>query len=124
MNFAKKAFKIVFTAKMIILVIFFASTAFAELRIDSVYPTLGKLGEDLEVTLSGRGFDTKNRLSMYPDAGNRRAIIGSVNTPNEAKGVEVIGNKAYVADSESGLQVVDISNPTNPKIIGSVNTPG
>ena len=33
------------------------SAVLAELKIESVYPTLGKLGEDLEVTLTGTGFD-------------------------------------------------------------------
>jgi hypothetical protein len=80
MNFAKKAFKIVFTTKMIILIIFFASTVYAELWIDSVEPTLGLLGQDLEVTLPGGGFDVNSRVSMYLDSGNKRAIFGSVDT--------------------------------------------
>jgi hypothetical protein len=31
---------------------------------------------------------------------------------------------AYVADSERGLQIVDISSPSLPVIIGSADTPG
>ena len=60
-------------------------------------------------------------------------IIGSVDTPSSAYGMAVTGDRAYVVtseyfkykiDFESGLQVIDISNPSNPAIIGSVNTPG
>ena len=51
------------------------------MKIDSVYPTLGLLGQDLEVTLKGSGFDANTRVSMYLDSGNKRAIIGSVDTP-------------------------------------------
>jgi hypothetical protein len=38
--------------------------------------------------------------------------------------VAVAGSHAYVADEYSGLQVVDISNPAAPAIVGSVGTPG
>ena len=40
-----------------------------------------------------------------------------------ALGVAVAGTHAYVADGYSGLQVVDISNPASPAIVGSVDTP-
>ena len=53
-----------------------------------------------------------------------RRFIGSVDTPGDAYGVTVVGTTAYVADDESGLQVIDVSNPANPQIIGSVDTPG
>ena len=124
MNLSKNAFKVVFTAKMIILIIFLSSTAYAELRIDSVYPTLGELGKDLEVILTGSGFDMNTRVSMYLDSGNQRAIIGSVATPGYASGVTVVGTMACVADWGSGLQVIDVSTPASPQIIGSVDTPG
>jgi len=100
------------------------ATAMAALKIDSVYPNLGKLGEDLEVTISGKEFGLNTRCSMSLDAGNVACIMGSVKTPGDASDVSVSGNMAYVADYESGLQVIDISNPTRPTIIGSVDTPG
>ena len=52
MNLSEKAFKIVFTANTIIFIIFLTSTAYVELKIDSVYPSLGELGKNLEVTLN------------------------------------------------------------------------
>ena len=36
----------------------------------------------------------------------------------------VSGTHAYVADDYSGLQVIDITNPASPQIVGSVDTPG
>lgn len=57
------------------------------------------------------------------DVGHRKAIIGSVDTPDYAMGVTVVGDKAYVANWGSGPQVIDISNPESPQIIGSVDTP-
>lgn len=52
-------------------------------------------------------------------------IVGSVETP-EGYGydVEVIGDIAYVANSDAGLLLIDVSVPTAPKIIRSVDTPG
>jgi hypothetical protein len=38
--------------------------------------------------------------------------------------VYVIGRHAYVAVGSSGLYVVDISRPANPKRVASVDTPG
>jgi len=38
--------------------------------------------------------------------------------------VKVVGSLAYVSVGSSGFQIVDISNSTDPKIIGSVDTPG
>jgi hypothetical protein len=55
------------------------------------------------------------------DPGNV-SIIGSINTPGDAREVAVKGNYAYVGACESGLQVVDISNPTSPLLVGSVGT--
>jgi hypothetical protein len=48
--------------------------------------------------------------------------VGGVDTPGEAQGMVVSGNYSYVADGESGLQVVDISDPVNPEIVSSVDT--
>src|SRR5688572_63798 len=60
-------------------------------------------------------------------------LVGSVHphTPRRAFGVAVAGNRAYVTTPAcfpygdgSSLEVVDISNPASPAIIGSVETPG
>ena len=39
-------------------------------------------------------------------------------------GVAISGTCAYVADGSSGLQVIDISTPSSPHLIGSCDTPG
>ena len=123
MNFSKKAIKIVFTTKIIIFIICFASTAYAELKIDSVEPTLGLLGQNLEVALTGKNFDKSTRVSMSLDTGNRRAIIGSLDLPGFEEDVTVKGNIGYVV-AGMRLQVIDIGDPSSPRIIGSVETPG
>ena len=47
-----------------------------------------------------------------------------VRTRGEAVGVAISGSYAYVADATfGGLQVIDITTPGSPKIVGSVDTP-
>jgi len=49
--------------------------------------------------------------------------LATVNTPGSARGVEVVGDIAYVADWTSGLQVLDLSvDRDSPVIVGSLNT--
>ena len=53
------------------------------------------------------------------------SVVGSCFVPvlTEPKGVSVVGTNAYVAASDSGLQIVDISDPSSPSIIGRHHTP-
>ncbi|MFM6592768.1 MAG: hypothetical protein ACKPJH_08845, partial [Dolichospermum sp.] len=38
--------------------------------------------------------------------------------------MQVVGNYAYVTDYYSGLQIIDISNPTTPTLKGNYDTSG
>jgi hypothetical protein len=48
--------------------------------------------------------------------------VASTDTPHQAADVTVSGTYAYVADYLSGLQVIDITDPESPQIVGSVDT--
>ena len=48
--------------------------------------------------------------------------VGQVTLPGSVRGVALLNQYAYVADQEGGLQVVDISSPTTPKIAGFYST--
>jgi hypothetical protein len=50
--------------------------------------------------------------------------VGFYDTPGYADGVTVVGNYAYIADYESGLRIIDISNPATPLEVGFYDTPG
>lgn len=56
------------------------------------------------------------------DASNPAApvVVGSVDTPSHAMGIDVSGTIACVADDNGGLQVIDFSNPSSPMIVGSL----
>ncbi|MFC1878056.1 hypothetical protein ACFL2E_12440, partial [Thermodesulfobacteriota bacterium] len=121
-----KRYKSIFQKAMLLL--FFSLSivkpSYGELSLESVYPTLGLWGQPLNVTLSGTEFDTDTRVSMSLDSGNRRFVIGTIDTPSYAHDIVIRENMAYIADDASGLQVIDISNATNPQIIQTENTPG
>ncbi|MCP4347040.1 MAG: hypothetical protein GY795_16120 [Desulfobacterales bacterium] len=102
------------------------STALAELKIESVSPGLGELGEELNVTLTGTGFDTDTRVSLYPDVVNEKQIISSVSFSGWGEGVTVVGDTAYIATGgpfSDGLEIVDVSNLSAPEKIASVELP-
>ncbi|AOX01165.1 hypothetical protein BJP34_18495 [Moorena producens PAL-8-15-08-1] len=60
-------------------------------------------------------------------------IIGSFDTPDPALGlgqpfntyqVAIAGNTAYLADIQYGLQIIDVSDPTDPSRLGRLYLPG
>jgi len=118
-----KGRKVAQVTLVVILILLLGSGVYADLRLESVYPTVGVIGQDLEAALTGTGFDEHTRVSMSLDVGNREAIIGSADTAGTAWGITVAGNYAYIADFGEGLHVIDISNPQKPLTIGSVDTP-
>ena len=55
---------------------------------------------------------------------NQEREVGSCATQGLAIGVAVSGSYAYVADTDAGLRVIDISNPASPTEVASCDTPG
>ena len=43
-------------------------------------------------------------------------------TLGQTLGVTVEGSLAYVADVQAGLQIVDLSNPSTPRVVGGFET--
>ncbi len=60
-------------------------------------------------------------LKLYPFS---LTLVGSYNTPGTALGVHVSGDLALVVDGTYGLQVIDISNPASPALLGTYDPPG
>ena len=48
-------------------------------------------------------------------------LVGSVDTPGNAKDVAVSGAYAYVADHGGGIRVIDVSTPSAPVEVGSTD---
>jgi len=49
-------------------------------------------------------------------------LLGNYNTPGNARGVTLAGNLAYVADYQSGLQILDVTDPAAPVRLGGYDT--
>ncbi len=49
---------------------------------------------------------------------------GSLGMPDEAWGVDVAGQRAFVATLSGGVRIVDVSDPSAPRETGFVITPG
>jgi hypothetical protein len=50
--------------------------------------------------------------------------LGALRSPDRAWGVEVVGELAYVAARNSGLRVIDVSNPAFPMELGAFDKQG
>ncbi len=72
--------------------------------------------ERIYLTCEQRGLFIYNRSD--------RQYLGEIALPGEAQKVKVAGNYAYVACRQGGLQVVDVSNPAQPVLVGSYDTSG
>jgi hypothetical protein len=51
-------------------------------------------------------------------------VFSTIDTAGSATNVEISGNIAYVADGYNGLVSIDVSTPSNPKLLGSYDTLG
>jgi len=83
-------------------------------------------------TAFGAFFDNNKVYVAYGSAGLRiidvstpsnPTLLGTVDTPGDARAVVASGNYAYVADRSGGVRVIDVSNPANPVEVTSVATP-
>lgn len=93
-----------------------------------------------EITITGERFDTSCRV--YVEAGgpyvtgsiktddlalnnlDTANYSGQINVQGQVAGISVVGNYAYIAERNSGLQIVDISDPAKPKVASKLNIAG
>ncbi|KPA16560.1 Peptidase C13, legumain [Candidatus Magnetomorum sp. HK-1] len=57
------------------------------------------------------------------DLQNSSQSLGFVDTPDYASGISLFDSLIYVADDNSGLQIIDVSDDSNPYIIDSLDLP-
>lgn len=71
-------------------------------------------------------YETEGQIWNFTTTEEQGGIffVGSYNTPGLARDVFVSDRYAYVADNISGLQIIDIDDPSNPTFTGSYDTPG
>ena len=73
------------------------------------------------ITVGNGSFDDTAEIAVV---GFEPTALGFVSIPGFANNVDVSGPFAYVAAGATGLQVVDVTNPGAPVIVGSRNTSG
>ncbi|QTA78797.1 Peptidase C13 domain-containing protein, LVIVD repeat-containing [Desulfonema limicola] len=104
---------------ILLLSLFTVTSVSAEITVDSVYPPVGVVGQDLEVTITGIGFDENTRVLVYP-SDDKSMIAGSVELNESIKDVIIEGDKAYITDNSGTFHIIDISIPSKPAVLGSV----
>ena len=52
------------------------------------------------------------------------SVLGSMDLPGPAQGVDIQGTYAWIADGGYGLLAIDISEPRWPWQVGGISTPG
>jgi hypothetical protein len=89
---------------------------------NTAYVATNNSNSNLQLTIGGNGTPTGQ---VYVSGTIPSKSVGSVSTGSNPRGVAISGNYAYVVNSGSSsnsLQVFDISNPDDPLSVGSVTT--
>mgnify|MGYP000332421537 CR=1 FL=1 len=92
--------------------------------------TVGQYSITYTATDSAGNEATAERIVTIDMLSSMYSIVGSLNTEGRARSVAVSGNYAYLTstphfDSDLvGLEIINISDPTSPKIVGSLDTRG
>jgi hypothetical protein len=97
----------------------------SDVNICSVGPQAGRVFAGTDgtciVTATNSGFTATATVTVQSFA---PTALSSIPMPGYANNVDVSGHYAYVAAGAAGLQVVDVTDPRNPRIVGAVDTPG
>ncbi|HEY5672258.1 MAG TPA: hypothetical protein VIR78_00970 [Malonomonas sp.] len=75
------------------------------------------LGEPLTLELQGGGFDRSTRVQLQLDINNQDSIVGTFPLEGVANDMLLVDDQLFLATTQEGLQVFDISNPTEPEYL-------
>lgn len=93
----------------------------AQPDIESVYPTLGRLGEELSITANGSGFDANTRITLALDGGNARFLKETITGLGQITTADIHDAKAYIATGDGQFAVIDISDISAPTVLAFVD---
>ncbi len=80
---------------------------------------IGVAGDHVYVAAGASGLHVVD-VSMPSDP----TVVGTYDSPGQARGVAVVDAHAYIADELQGMRVVDVSTPSAPKEVGAYETLG
>lgn len=95
-----------------------------ETRIDAFELRPVENGNAVEAVVTGSGFGSDPRISLSLDVGNQRSVTGTLKTWGALQDIALSGEIAILANGNHGVQVVDMSDPDLPFILGSVEVEG
>jgi hypothetical protein len=86
----------------------------------------GNVNQEYSLAIDLNESDQEIAVSMSLDVSNRNAIIDTLHLPGNLESIHIDRKKklAYLANSFSGLQIVDISDPAHLRILSSLLPPG
>ncbi len=89
-------------------------------------PVTGFTGESLQISLDLEEKRGALHAAMVPDNGNRHAVVGSLDLPGNLENILIDQERrlAYLANSFSGVQIVDIGTRERPRLVGAIPIPG
>jgi len=92
-----------------------------DLSLDPLQLKQTTLENELELKLSGTGFNQATRVFSHMDVNNQSAIVGSFPVPGIVFDMERIGDLIYVASNTDGLRAFDVSDPLKPVMLPTHN---
>ena len=110
---------------LIILLAFIASTAWGRGGIELLGSFhFGSVYEDVVIEGNYAYFATKWGIEVFELGEEKPRKVGETPTPGDALGVDVEGGYAFIADGYKGLAIIDVSDPTSPRLLTSLELPG
>ncbi|PLY01059.1 MAG: hypothetical protein C0623_05800 [Desulfuromonas sp.] len=95
-------------------------------RINLTNPVIASPGEKIQLTLNGNTIADLTSAAISVDIGNRDAISAVLKLPGNLQAVLIDHERslAYLANSFTGLQIIDISEPNRLNLIGAIEVRG
>ncbi|MDZ4182578.1 MAG: hypothetical protein U1B83_06860, partial [Candidatus Cloacimonadaceae bacterium] len=87
----------------------------------SIYPPVSTSGVDINDT---HVFVAGQQRGLFIYNRSNQQFVSERAVPGQALKVKVVGNYAYIASREGGLNIVNIADPSNSVLVGSYNTTG
>jgi len=108
--------------------LFIADDAVGVHQWDISDPRAPVLAATMPVPGEPRGITVDGHLAYVPDATGRlwildlesRSILGDGRVPGQLRSVTLADGMAYVVGTTTGVQVVDVTDPTTPRHVGSM----
>lgn len=76
------------------------------------------------ILLEGEGFSDSTQVSLSLDVGNRRFLRHTVQTWGRGGDLVRVGDLLYATNREMGLVILELADPEQPRVVGTLGLPG